>query len=503
MPRSTHATPTRRSSPQELRPPSTSPSPGRAALNERSEAWCSDILSDWARYPLTRLSQAMGPIATADAAWTALRSSGADGPAVVLKDGQTWLDVDLPRDTGTAPSGADELARMCATANGWDDDVALLPESTARAGDSLTRCLDHLLSARELSASVIRVLARADLRLGDLRSREGPEADPLLVTQPQAGLLTALWEVSRVVARCPERTTLLDRGLPGLAGRLASDRSGPAHQVFQAVRSLCGRYGHLGPEPWELGSASWRDSPFDLLRVIDRLASVPDDRPPPFLDTLGGQVEASPEFTAWSGLRSTAVDAVARIVVKQRAVTRRIGRFLHEEGHLHDEAHVLYLDEGELFGPIPEDVALRAYDHNALARYLPPLDLVGPVPPVVRWIDGDGLTRLRPGESLQGTGGGGSTCGRAVVLRTPAQAAQVRPGDVVIVATGGAEWLPAVLLAGAVVLNSGTPVSPVVALCRSSGIPYVTSTEVATARVRRGDVCAVDGTAGIVARPSA
>lgn len=88
--------------------------------------------------------------------------------------------------------------------------------------------------------------------------------------------------------------------------------------------------------------------------------------------------------------------------------------------------------------------------------------------------------------------------GRAVVLRTPSHAFRVRPGDVVVIASGGADCLPAVLLAGAVVVNAGTALSPVAAFCRSANIPHVVGTEVATGRIRDGGRCTVRGDRGTV-----
>ncbi|OLM18236.1 MULTISPECIES: PEP-utilizing enzyme [unclassified Pseudonocardia] len=470
-----------------------------ASAREGTTLWRSDLLSDWARFPLTPLARTMGPIATADAAWSELADTTTGRPAVVVRDGQAWLDADVagPRRAGRPVT--DGLRSLHTEVDAVRERLPRIGRSAQRSGPTANRCRDLLVETVALSAPAVRALAHAEYRLLAAGS-PAPQVDESLVGGRSCRLLDALWEVSRVVARSSDGALLLGRGLPGLGGRLGTGHPGSAREVFRAVRSLLDHHGHLGAAPWDLGVPSWRSDPSGILALIDRLRTVPDDHPPPVVRRPSTPPAAAGELGGWATLRADAMDTVSRIVAVQRTIVRQAGRALQEDGLLFDAAHVAMLDGDELVGCVPEDVSLRTYDHNALDLWLPPREIVGPVPAAVRWIHARDVPRLGPGEVVHGSGTGGRVRGRATVLRSPAGASRVRPGDVVVVASGGAEWLTAVLLAGAVVVDAGMSGSPLAALCRMSAVPCVTGTETATARIRGGDDLVVDGALGTVTR---
>jgi pyruvate,water dikinase len=88
--------------------------------------------------------------------------------------------------------------------------------------------------------------------------------------------------------------------------------------------------------------------------------------------------------------------------------------------------------------------------------------------------------------------------GRARVITDVQDAMTLDPGDILVTASADPSWTPLFLVAGAVVVNTGTPNSHAVIVSRELGIPCVPSVVGATLRVPDGATVTVDGNAGTV-----
>lgn len=191
---------------------------------------------------------------------------------------------------------------------------------------------------------------------------------------------------------------------------------------------------------------------------------------------------------------------------EQRLAARELGRRHTESGLLDEVEQIFMLLEPELESFLTEPAAhgeslrMRAYDYRALAAYQPPFVTVGQPPPVVRWQPRAGPKLLSGRRTLSATAAGpGFGAGRTVVLDSPASPTEVRPGDVLVLPTGGPGWVPLLLVAAAVVVDGGSALCDVAVACRDLGVACVVATVDATNRLGTGTSVQVDGFSGTVA----
>ncbi|MDD9940458.1 MAG: PEP-utilizing enzyme [Myxococcales bacterium] len=93
---------------------------------------------------------------------------------------------------------------------------------------------------------------------------------------------------------------------------------------------------------------------------------------------------------------------------------------------------------------------------------------------------------------------GGQVEGRVCVLEDPRHLADMRPGDVLVVPTGEAGWSMLLLVAAAVIIDAGGPLSHTCVVAREHGVPVVVGLKDATRSLRTGDRVRVDGSTGQV-----
>ncbi|WP_040800864.1 phosphoenolpyruvate synthase [Nocardia higoensis] len=98
----------------------------------------------------------------------------------------------------------------------------------------------------------------------------------------------------------------------------------------------------------------------------------------------------------------------------------------------------------------------------------------------------------------------GIASGPVRVLPSPAQAAELRDGDVLVATMTNPDWLPALSRSAAVVTDSGGTTCHAAIVARELGVPCVVGARTATTRLTDGAVVTVNGTTGEVraGRPS-
>ncbi|HVM40361.1 MAG TPA: PEP-utilizing enzyme, partial [Acidimicrobiia bacterium] len=79
-----------------------------------------------------------------------------------------------------------------------------------------------------------------------------------------------------------------------------------------------------------------------------------------------------------------------------------------------------------------------------------------------------------------------------------ADGARLEPGDVLVAPATDPSWTPLFLVAGAVVVERGGPLSHAAIVARELGLPAVLNAVDATTWLTDGDVVEVDGSAGTV-----
>jgi pyruvate,water dikinase len=92
----------------------------------------------------------------------------------------------------------------------------------------------------------------------------------------------------------------------------------------------------------------------------------------------------------------------------------------------------------------------------------------------------------------------GVVTGIARIIPTLDDAGKLQPGDILVCRMTMPAWTPLFGLAGAVVADSGGPLSHCAIVAREYGIPCVAGTVNGTAVLRDGMRVRVDGNAGIV-----
>jgi len=115
-----------------------------------------------------------------------------------------------------------------------------------------------------------------------------------------------------------------------------------------------------------------------------------------------------------------------------------------------------------------------------------------------RFFGGPPPTAQEPGTVRGNAGSPGKVTGRAVVIRSLAEAGRLRQGDILVAETTAPPWTPLFVTAGAIVTDTGGILSHSAVVAREYRIPAVVGTGTATRLIRDGQLVEVDGDAGLV-----
>jgi pyruvate,water dikinase len=103
-----------------------------------------------------------------------------------------------------------------------------------------------------------------------------------------------------------------------------------------------------------------------------------------------------------------------------------------------------------------------------------------------------------PGVLRGNPGSPGVVRGRARVIRSLPEAAELRQGEVLVAETTAPPWTPLFATAAAVVTDTGGILSHSAVVAREYRIPAVVGTGAASATIKNGQELEVDGDRGIV-----
>lgn len=304
--------------------------------------------------------------------------------------------------------------------------------------------------------------------------------------------LSCIRHLATLAAADPAVLAVLDEGGPGLLERIASVSPGFAAEVTEALS----RFGHRGPAECELASSVFADDPDLVLRTVGKAARAAT--PPPAADDTKIPRRARPAvaLARWATAeRERDRDALVRTINVMRRLAREQGHRLARHGVLTGPDDVFYLTAGELFTPgadAGETVARRRADRERLAAIRMPVAFVAP------WEPEPEPTALAAGEVLTGVPASPGKARGPVRVVTPDTAALLEPGEVCVAQVTDVGYTPLFGYAAAVITDIGGTMSHAAVVAREFGIPAVTDTANATARLVNGTVVEVDGTAGTV-----
>lgn len=347
----------------------------------------------------------------------------------------------------------------------------------------------------------------------------------------------AQWELSRVIRGSATLTALFDDG-PGavLAALPATEQAGAADPEVADFGDRWRRYmadhGYRGPSEWELMAHSYETDPRLGLVALDSIRRQVDDESPSARTerhreqrdktiaevraALAGNAESTAAFDAalhaarFIGWRERTKSTGVRALNEARVVFHELSRRATEGGELDDprDLYMLTADELDAYLGAPramrDELASRRADWIDLFELQPPFVIAdGQVPPVYTWARKRGAPVVDSGAAagtvLRGiSGSAGTATGRARVVTDPFDAAGLEPGDILVAANTDPSWTPLFLVAGAVVVDTGSQISHSVIVSRELGLPCVIAAAGATTTIPDGALVTVDGSAGTV-----
>ncbi|MBN1955852.1 MAG: pyruvate, phosphate dikinase [Anaerolineae bacterium] len=287
-----------------------------------------------------------------------------------------------------------------------------------------------------------------------------------------------------------------------------------------AVQDILQRFGHRAVQEIDMGVPRWREDPTYLLEVLAAYMAQghPGDKVREFRDAAA-RAEASVADVvarvrrgkgpahAWllgrllrrvrvlAGLRERPKFDLVRALAVLRCVLHDVGRELAAQGRLQRAADVFFVT----FADIEAEDDLRAIAAANRAQHERELARTA----VPRIIASTGAclygAQEAAGESvLAGVPvSPGVYEGQARIVHRP-QGSQLQPGEILVTHSTDPGWTPLFLHAGAVVMESGGPISHGAIVAREYGIPAVASVEAATTRLRTGQRLRVNGESGEV-----
>lgn len=295
----------------------------------------------------------------------------------------------------------------------------------------------------------------------------------------------------------------------------------PDGETRRDLLEFLDRFGHRGPREAELSEKRWAEDPSFVLAALraSMIAAREGQRPRdpraaraairkqaeahlartvplPLRPAVRQLVAMAQRFmTLRERLRSDITRVLGMIRAVALEVSRRIETWEPEAGP--DAAFFLTIDEihaglrASLTG-----ISLRIQQRRAaLARDEalpdPPDTFVGLPPPV--------MEPSFEGDEIRGVGASAGVAeGRVLKLDKPEHAALAQPGDVLVAVSADVGFSPLFLVASAVVVDRGGPLSHASIVLREFGVPAVVNAKSATARLETGQRVRVDGATGIV-----
>lgn len=299
----------------------------------------------------------------------------------------------------------------------------------------------------------------------------------------------------------------------------------------QSLQSFLSSHGFHGAQEGEIASHSWREDPEPVASLAARYRGL-DEREDPRLREAAAiarraELEAALRDATAAAERDALDDSFERAATflplreagrasltialdAMRAAARAVADDLTARGALANAGDVFLLSRDELLDP-PADLPSRVEERRALRTFYASFELPEtwhgmpekrpPERPAATLSEAaaEGFDR---GERLEGlAASAGRHEGTARLVLDPSRLGEeFEAGDVLIAPATDPSWAPFFLVAGAVVIDTGSNFSHAAVVAREMGIPAVVSVADASRRIPDGARIRVDGSAGTVER---
>lgn len=344
----------------------------------------------------------------------------------------------------------------------------------------------------------------------------------------------ALWTLSRWVRSVDGLTAAVvaasvTDGAVDLTGHPASGEFASRWQAFLDT------YGWRSDAFMEIGHQSWREDPSSALNQLQRFVTMDDDRDPYLAhirqaaeresleqamearlpaelhDTYRMLLQAAQQYLPIAEDHNFTIDQKFTMVIREAFL--QLGRGLVADGLLATPDDVFYLEwsevQGLADGVVADGLAGTADERRRLRisqRAIDPPPMIGTPPPADAPPDplstkffGVGIVQGDDPRVITGHGvSAGTVEGIARVILTLDDADRLEPDDILVCPMTMPAWTPLFAFAGAVVSDSGGPISHCAIVAREHAIPCVAGTVVGTKAIPDGARIRVDGSTGKV-----
>lgn len=386
---------------------------------------------------------------------------------------------------------------------------------------------------------------------------ERADRDHIVVSLLSTEAVTALSTAAEAAGR-PEAANALMIGYPGMEEFETAVAVWDLSRGRIDLETFLAEHGFHGSMEGEIASRSWREDPTPIRGLATRYAKLDDEADPRRREARSVEERARLEAELLgalpaderAGLARTFELAAACLPMREagratltialdamRAAARAIGRHWVETGRLERDDDIFLTTRFELLEP-PGDLRVRVDARRALVEAYERFDLPetwqgmpakveparraatrngeatgtegddGARPPGTlvgsdtdaETSSGAGSPALPVGARLEGLGASaGLHEGIARVVVDPSDPAlEFEPGDVLVAPATDPSWAPLFLVAGAVVIDTGSNISHAAVVAREMGIPAVVAARDASLELRSGQRLRVDGQAGVV-----
>ncbi|MFO0691778.1 MAG: PEP-utilizing enzyme [Myxococcota bacterium] len=390
---------------------------------------------------------------------------------------------------------------------------------------------------------------------------ERADRDHIVVSLLSTEAVTTLSGAAAAAGR-PEAANALMVGYPGMEEFETAVAVWDLSRGRITLAEFLAEHGFHGSMEGEIASRSWREDPGPVRALAERYAKLPESDDPRRREAraveqrerLEAELRAAVAPAERPGLDRAFELAATCLPMREagratltialdamRAAARRIGDALARSGQLDAAEDVFLLTRFDLLGEgegeggrasegdgggdgtgegraghryrggagaaASSSLRARAELHRALVRAYEAFDLPetwqGMPPKQPRTSRAEAVraqVALAVGERLEGLGASaGVHEGIARVVLDPADPAlEFEAGDVLVAPATDPSWAPLFLVAGAVVIDTGSNISHAAVVAREMGIPAVVAARDASLRLRSGQRLRVDGRAGIV-----
>lgn len=201
-------------------------------------------------------------------------------------------------------------------------------------------------------------------------------------------------------------------------------------------------------------------------------------------------------------MRERAKSALLTLGGEQRRIILETASRLVASRQLADPDDVELLSEQELdamlLGAPPPPAAVMHWRRSVARR----TSSASPLPEIFEGSPGVAATEdIEAGRALTGwPASSGWVTAPARVVSDFIDAGRLQRGDVLVATATDPSWTPILLDAGAIVLETGGPLSHAALVAREFGIPAVLKVPGATSIIEDGELLEVDGNSGVVTR---